>query len=107
MYRYQLFHSGLPVRKFVLKLDTMTGQIWMIYHNNEVVETTVIVPSINCDGNMNGRFSMCYWEGCQITCIIYETSLLLLDQSDGRCWLVLIQYNSELKNWNTKVNRIS
>ena len=106
MYRYQLFYSGLD-RKYVLKLDTLTGQTWVIYHNYGVVGTTVIVPSISCDGNMNGRFSLCYWKDRQITSCIYETSFLLLDQSDGRCWLVLIQENSELMNWNTKVNRIS
>ena len=121
MCRYQLFHSGTSPH-YILKLDTMTGQLWLIYTTYKYEEkcsepkigTNILAIDTNikcdeCDENTNGRFTLCFYECFQnkIPSSHFETDIVLLDQNDGRCWKVSIHdYTGNNRCIETEMIRI-
>ena len=95
-----------------MKLDTMTGQIWLIYSIDNMTKTIDIDTNIKCDGDLNGRFTLCFWQAVLKTppdktyYPIHTIDMVLLDQNDGRCWLISIHNYQVPKNIETEVIRI-
>ena len=90
--RYQLFKTQ---NKWIfLKLDTMTGQLWMVQYSLEnnagefVLDTSKRISDY-FDEPICGRFTL------------YSTdnmfNFILLDQIDGRCWQV---------QWHTEPDKV-
>lgn len=67
-----------------LKLDTRNGKIWQIYVTSEITDGSFSYPIstkslIDSSEEKNGRFTLYR---------LYNQSFILLDQIDGRTWLV-------------------
>lgn len=76
-----------------LKLDTSTGELWMVQYSTTGTQMEVIFPSlyyplVSSTEQSNGRF------------FLYPTqnmyNFLLIDQIDGRVWQA--QWSTELEN---------
>lgn len=90
--RYQLFKT--QNRWIFLKLDTMTGQLWMVQYSLEnnagefALDTSKRISEY-FDEPICGRFTL------------YSTdnmyNFILLDQIDGRCWQV---------QWHTEPDKV-
>lgn len=67
-----------------LKLDTRNGKIWQVYVTSEITDGSFSYPIstkslIDSSEEKNGRFTLYR---------LQDQSLILLDQIDGRTWLV-------------------